>query len=119
MFNLSIRIDGLPRMANGSYGHWTRQAAEKKKWKAKVARELAGLAPPQPFEKIRVRFIRCSSSEPDFDGLVHGFKPIRDALVQFGFVADDKNRNMEAIYDWEFSPRGQGSIRIEIQGLES
>lgn len=114
----SIRIDGLPRMANGSYGGWQRNAAEKKKWKTKAARELTGLAPGVPFERIRVTFTRCSSVEPDFDGLVHGFKPVRDALVKFGFVVDDKNRNLEATYLWMHAPQGQGHIKLDIESVE-
>lgn len=118
MFKLKIRIEGLPRMANGSYGSWHRNASEKRKWKAKVARELAGLAPARPYTRLRAVFTRCSSVEPDDDGLSHGFKPVRDALVKFGFVVDDKRRNLEAVYEWRHAPQGQGHIEVEIEGLE-
>jgi hypothetical protein len=117
-FHLKIRIDGLPRMANGSYGSWQRNAAEKKKWKMLMARELAGLAPQVPFTRMRATFTRCSSVEPDDDGLTHGFKPVRDALVRLGFVIDDKRTNLEAVYRWEKVPQGQGHIQVEIEGLE-
>lgn len=116
---LTVTIAGLPRMANGGHGSWQQSAAERKKWKAKVARELAGMAPTRPFTKIRVTFIRLSSVEPDYDGLVHGFKPVRDALVKFGFVVDDKNKNLEAVYSWEKADQGKGHIRIEMEGLEA
>lgn len=104
-------------MANGSYGNWKRAASEKRKWKALVARELAGLAPPVPFNRLRATFTRHSSVEPDDDGLIHGFKPVRDALVKFGFVVDDKRKNLEAHYAWEKAPQGQGHITVEIESI--
>lgn len=114
---LSITIKGLPKMANGGHGSWMADAAAKKKWKTAMARELIGLQPNKPFEKVRVVFTRCSSIEPDTDGNAHGFKPVRDALVKFGFVVDDKPKNMEAIYKWEYAPPKKGFIRIEMEEI--
>ena len=111
---LHIHIDGLPKMANGGHGHWRTDHTAKKKWKTLVARELVGLAPPKPWPWVRVVFTRHSSVEPDYDGLVHGFKPLRDALVKYGFVVDDKNMNMEAVYKWEKAPRGLGHVTLDI-----
>ena len=117
-FRLRFIIKGLPRMANGGHGSWQRTAGERKKWKSKVARELAGLAPDRPFTKIRAVFIRRSFVEPDYDGLVHGFKAIRDALVRYAFVVNDRTSNIEAVYRWEKAPQGGGHIEVEITGLE-
>jgi len=36
-------------MSNGSHGCWQRSAAERKKWKTAVARELVGMDPPKPW----------------------------------------------------------------------
>lgn len=104
-------------MANGSHGHWAVVAAQRKKWQKLVGQCLMGRVPRSPFDRIKVTFTRCSSSEPDYDGLVHGFKPIRDALVLFGVATDDKNKNMEAVYQWELAPRGRGKVRVEIEEL--
>lgn len=112
-----LRIDGLPKMANGGHGSWGQDHKRKKKWKTLVARELVGLAPPKPFSWIYVEFIRHSSVEPDYDGLVHGFKALRDALVKFGFVKDDKNRNMEAVYRWEKAEAKKGFVEIVISAV--
>lgn len=116
-FRLSFRIDGLPKMANGSHGHWAAAAGERKRWKMLAAQQLVGRAPPLPFQRVRATFTRHSSNEPDDDGLAHGFKPIRDALVKFGFVVDDKRANLEAIYRWEHAPRGQGHVTVEVEEL--
>lgn len=115
---ISIIIKDLPPMANGGHGSIMASAASRKEWKMKAARELIGLQPDRPYQKIKVTFTRCSSVEPDDDGNAHGFKPIRDALVKFGFVVDDKKKNMEAIYQWEHSPRGKGFVKVEIEGIE-
>lgn len=112
-------LPGLPKMANGSQGSsWRSGAAQKAKWKIAVARELVGLAPSQPFDEANVTFIRGSSVEPDDDNLSIGFKPLRDALVKYGFVVDDKPKNLKAKYKWEKSPVRKGFVRIEFEGIK-
>ena len=112
---LVITLPGLPKMANGGHGHWRKDWAEKKLWQDLMALQLKKHAPPAPFKKIKVKFIRFSSSEPDYDGLVHGFKPIRDSLKRLGFVIDDKTRNIEALYLWDKAPPKKGYIQLEIE----
>jgi hypothetical protein len=112
--NIAVTIQGLPRMANGGHGSWQRGARERREWKVRVARELIGLAPAVPLDRLYVRFTRCSSVEPDYDGLVHGFKPVRDALVRYGFVVDDRNQNVVAEYLWKRTPLRKGHIRVEM-----
>ena len=115
--NVTIRITGLPKMANGGHGSKFAAAGRTKKWKGLVARELAGLAPSRPWQKVHVTFIRRSSVEPDYDGLVHGFKALRDAVVKFGFVIDDRNSCMESLYLWEKVKAGQGHVELVIRGI--
>lgn len=116
---LSITIKGLPKMGtNGGVGGWRSDAAIKRKWKMAVAKELVGLAPLKPFHKVKATFTRCSAVEPDDDNLRIGFKPLRDALVKFGFVIDDKRENMDAHYFWEKVPNNKGCVRIEVEGIE-
>lgn len=106
-------------MANGSQGSsWRSGAAQKAKWKTAVARELVGLAPNRPFELAHVLFVRGSSKEPDDDNLSIGFKPLRDALVKYGFVVDDKPKNLKATYRWEHASPKKGFVRIEFEGIE-
>lgn len=113
-----IKIYGLPRMANKIPKTWQARAALTRKWKTAVARELVGLAPKKPWSWLRVEFIRHSSVEPDFDGLVHGFKPLRDALVKYGFVKDDAPKFFEAVYKWEKAPARKGFVEIVFLAAE-
>jgi Holliday junction resolvase RusA-like endonuclease len=82
-----------------------------------VGEFLMGMTPKRPLDRVRVVFTRFSSVEPDDDGLVHGFKPIRDALVQWGVVVDDKRKNLAAEYRWEKAPPKHGKVRVEIEEL--
>jgi hypothetical protein len=115
VYKAAFEIPGLPKMANGSHGGWQREYGERRKWHKWVGHCLMGNVPPRPLYKIRATFVRCSSVEPDDDGLIHGFKPVRDALVKWGVVVDDKRRNIEATYLWEHAPRGKGKIRVELE----
>lgn len=113
-----IKIAGLPAMANHAASSWQARAKATKKWKTKVARELVGLAPNKPWNWLRCEFIRHSSVEPDYDGLVHGFKPLRDALVKYGFVKDDAPKYFEAVYKWEKAPMRKGFVEIVFLAAE-
>jgi Holliday junction resolvase RusA-like endonuclease len=116
-YNYKFEIMGLPKMANGGHGHWRAEHASRKKWHELVGQQLLGRVPRRPLKRTRVIFTRCSSSEPDFDGLVHGFKPVRDALVKFGVLEDDKPRNLVGEYYWEKAAPKKGRIRVEIEEI--
>jgi Holliday junction resolvase RusA-like endonuclease len=111
---IDLEVKGLPPMANGSHGSWQVKNALRKYWKTQVGLMLLGKTPKVPHKKVKVVFTRYSSVEPDYDGLVHGFKPVRDALVQYGVVEDDKSSNMQAEYKWIRAGRRDGKIRVEI-----
>lgn len=104
-------------MANGSHGHWRTRYHAERKWLAMTLLAIAGKKPSSPLEKVRCEFVRFSSSEPDFDGLVHGFKPIRDALVKGGVVVNDKPSNMEAKYCWEKASPKCGKVKVIVEGV--
>lgn len=112
-----VELTGLPPMANGQHGHWKKSWAIKKVWKQRMGYALMNQLPNLPYQKVKVVFTRFSSSEPDYDGLVHGFKPIRDALVIHGIVIDDKSSCMEAEYRWLKAAKKSGKITIEITPL--
>lgn len=114
-----VEIPGLPKMANGGHGHWKKAHFEKKKWKEWMGLALLGKLPKKPYARIRCIFTRHSASEPDYDGLVHGFKACRDALVIYGLVEDDKTRNIEAEYRWMKAKPKSGKITIEIFPIEA
>lgn len=117
MYEHSFEIHELPKMSNGSHGSWMQEHRRRKKWHRMVGQWLMGRTPPRPIQRARVVFTRCSSVEPDYDGLVHGFKPIRDALVKWGVLEDDRPRNLEGVYLWEKALRKQGKVRVEIREL--
>lgn len=116
-YRLEFEIPGLPKMANGTHGHWRTRYHAERKWQSMTLIAIAGKRPLAPLEKVRCEFVRFSSSEPDFDGLVHGFKPIRDALVRGGIVINDKPSNMEAKYRWEKAAQKQGKIRVTVEAV--
>jgi hypothetical protein len=96
---ITFEIHGLPKMANGGHGHWRADYAHKQMW-----RKMA-------------TFTRCSSSEPDDDGLVHGFKATRDALKHFGVIVDDRPSCLKSEYKWERAKRGAGKIKVSVEQL--
>lgn len=117
-FKKTFDIKGIPPLvSNGSHGSWQLAARIKRTWKAKLAREMVGHAPMVPFERLRATFTRFSSVEPDEDNLIISFKPVRDALVKYGFVVDDRRANLEAHYRWEHAPAKHGRIRVEVEEI--
>lgn len=115
---IAIELPGLPPMANGSYGHWRKQWAIKKAWKKRVGQMLLDLAPPVPYKKALVVLTRYSATEPDEDGLIHGFKPIVDSLVEYGVIEDDSRKHLVREYRWEKVPAKQGKITIELYPVQ-
>jgi hypothetical protein len=66
-----------------------------------------------------VLLTRLSSTEPDFDGLVSGFKVILDSLIKCGVLEDDNPKVIgHPTYAWEKCKKGEGRIRIEVIGGE-
>lgn len=115
---LEFEIAGLPKMANCGHGNWRADHGRKMHWRAKVGDALKGVRlPHSPLQCISVRFTRCSSAEPDDDGLSHGFKPIRDALKFYGIVVDDRRKNLIADYRWEKAPPKAGKIKIKVEEI--
>lgn len=116
MFNLKIEIDDLPKMTNAhANASWFRRKAEADKWKRLMFHELVGKAPKTPLQKATITCIRYSSREPDFDGLVSGFKHCIDALKINKIIVDDKSSVIGTpIYKWEKISKGSGKITIEV-----
>lgn len=116
-YELTFEIQGLPRMANIPSGksHWRHAHAEKNKWISLVAAQVMGKKPPQPLEFYRLTLVRHSSVEPDFDGLVRGFKDIVDGLLHAGVLADDKIKN-SGKWDcsWTKCKPKQGKVHITV-----
>jgi Holliday junction resolvase RusA-like endonuclease len=116
-YRLSFEIHELPKMANGSYGSWQADYHRKLRWRRLVGKCIQGMTPKEPLARARGVFTRFSSVEPDDDGLVHGFKPIRDALTFYGVILDDKRKVLEAEYRWEKASPGKGRIKVEVEEI--
>lgn len=115
---LEFELPGLPAMMNasGRSRHWRTVAREKRRWRQTTALVVRSRRPPQPLAKAKLSCTRFSSNEPDFDGLVSGFKPIIDGLKDAGILVDDKSANIgQPSYTWEHAPNGQGKVRIRIE----
>jgi Holliday junction resolvase RusA-like endonuclease len=120
-YKLILEIPGLPKMANIESGksHWRHQHREAKRWKEAVA-ELAQPRPPKPLKRYRLRLIRFSSVEPDYDGLVKGFKHPVDGLKAAGIIADDKLSNSGAWRcHWKKAKQKEGKILIVVSEVRS
>lgn len=120
-YRLVIQIPGLPRMANASGGSRTWQAQHKNtvKWKNLVANYAWKLGrPPAPIKRARVTCIRYSSTPPDADGLVAGFKPLIDGLVAAKVLENDRWENIGMpVYRWEQVPPKAGGVEIWVEEI--
>ena len=74
--------------------------------------------PPKPLTHAKVTLTRRSARQPDYDGLVSGFKFIIDALVRNAILIDD---NPSVIgtpeYKWEKAPPDGGSMKIRVEEI--
>ena len=117
-YSLEFTIGGLSRMANpsGKSTHWRKLYDEAKKWQIDVALAVGSRKPIKPLEKYQLTLVRFSSVEPDFDGIVRGFKHVVDGLRLAGVISDDKisNSGQWNVAWMKSSPRnGRISVRVE------
>lgn len=129
-YRLEFEIRGLPPMANASGG--SRQfftiKNERDLWLNAVKRLIRLHLPVAPLKRARLTLHRHSSVEPDYDGLVHGFKAVIDAMVgkrkkgerEFLVLADDKITNTgKPDFDWIPARQGEGKIFVIVEEVES
>jgi hypothetical protein len=116
---LEFELVGLPKMANQLLrGHWIVKHRHAAKWKLAVARATHGKRPSEPLAKARLTLTRVSSSEPDTDGLISGFKNVVDGLVECGVLVNDKPSNIGVPdYRWEKGRPGHGKIRVKVEEI--
>ncbi len=116
-YTLEFKLEGLTKMSNQLLrGHWRVKHAHAVKWKRATARACLHLKPPQHLVHAALELTRCSAVEPDFDGLVSGFKPIIDALVECGIIITDKTACIgQPKYSWEKCAPKAGHLRIKVE----
>lgn len=117
---LEIEIPGLPKTTNsGGRMHWSRKVREAKHWKAAVWTHTIGRRPVVPLKRAAITFIRHSSVEPDFDGLVSSFKHTLDALTDAHIIENDKPSIVGTpTYRWVKAAPKHGKITIIVEEIE-
>jgi hypothetical protein len=117
MYSLVFELAGLPKMTNGGFhNNWRARMAHAKFWRNKVIQACFKKAPPEPLKKAHVTLTRYSAKEPDYDGLVSGFKHCLDGLVHAGVICDDKISVIGIPeYKWEYIGHRKGKIKIELR----
>lgn len=123
--NLSFEIQGLPFLPNrNAKNSWQKHWKLSKLWKAKTQDAIWGsLKPGQaacfPFTKPNITLTRCSSAEPDYDGLVASFKHVMDGLISAGVIIDDKPSMLGVVkYEWSRVPPTRGCVKVEVECVE-
>ncbi len=118
MYRITFEIDTLPQLQNArsktSFWNYHREA---KNWVNWVALAIIGHLPDKPLNRANVTLTRCSSIEPDCDGLFSGMKAPLDALVKVGIIKDDRPSVINFQAKWEKAPKNKGKIRFEIQEI--
>lgn len=116
MYSLKLVFNNLPKQTNAmsSFG-WKQKMIEARRWKNAVVSECSGRAPKKPLEKVSLVLTRFSSREPDWDGLVSGFKHVIDGLKLAGIIIDDRMSVIgQPTYKWEKTSKGLGKIQVEV-----
>lgn len=120
-YRLEFELNGLPKMTNPSGArstHWRVVKAERDRWKLATIAVIRSRRPLAPLERARLTLTRFSSTSPDYDGLVSGFKSILDALVKGGVLANDKFTNIGAPqYLWIKCQPRKGKIRVVVEEI--
>lgn len=116
-FYLSFELPGLPKQTNSNKGSWFLKAREAKKWKRAV-KDILLSVPKTPLKKAKLTLVRLSAKEPDFDGLVSGFKHVIDGLVEAGVLENDKSSNIgQPTYLWQYTSPKSGRIKITVEAM--
>lgn len=122
LYRLHLVLEGLPQRINEAPGaSWHSRHREAQRWHKRVLGKLITSRqnpPPFPLVRAELKLIRYSSRAPDYDGLVHSFKPIVDALRKCLVIADD---NMSVIgkpdYRWEKIGPKLGRVEIVVREI--
>lgn len=90
MYTLEFKIAETPDSPNRLLGaHWTKRAGYAKKWERIVWKHVWQQLPQKPLNRAKVTLTRFSTKKMDADNARSSFKPVMDALVKLGVLADD------------------------------
>lgn len=120
MYKLDITLHSLPDSLNkGLRGHRMKYFAKNKKWDLLIFGMVRGKLPETPLKKAHITIVRHFWRTLDYDGLVGSMKPIVDAMVSAGVIADD---NWNVLGAWEvdqqFRTKKEGPLlTIQVKEL--
>lgn len=90
MYTLEFQINALTASPNTYLGsHWRVRSRHADKWKRLVWQKVWHLKPAEPLKKAAIELERWSPRKMDADNARSSFKPVVDALVKWGVLADD------------------------------
>jgi hypothetical protein len=114
-YRLEFELPGLPKSMNARL-HWRARHAENQKWTKLVHIATVGKRPRVPLERARLTLTRVSAVEPDYDNCVAAFKPVTDALVKCGILADDRMSVIGIPHvAWEKCAPKRGCVRVLVE----
>jgi len=118
-YKLYVRIPGLPKTPNQLLRkHWAVISKERVYWHNLVAASIGGSKPKRILTKASIRFVRNSSREPDFDGLVGCTKFLMDSLVNCGIITDDRPSVIGSpVFEWAKCKPKDGFMEIFVSEL--
>lgn len=120
LYSIAIVLKGLPKTQNAlNTMHWAKKSAHNKKWKRDVLVAVLRYGKPaKPLSKATLKLTRCSSQQPDFDGLTGSFKCLIDGLVEAKVLSDDCPLVIGSpTYTWEKRSPKDGHVIIEVTGV--
>lgn len=112
MYELRLEIPMLPDSTNVALrSHWRKQRAKGKRWDHYIRLECLKRMPAAPLVSARIEITRHAHRMLDFDGLVGSIKPVVDAIVSAGILADDSWKVTGAWkVDQKFRPKKDGPL---------
>jgi hypothetical protein len=112
MYKLELHLRVLPESLNKSLrAHHHARRKENKAFDHLIWAEVQGKKPKEPLELAAICLIRHSYRMLDFDGLVGSMKPVVDALVTAGVLADDSwNVTGPWLVDQKFRKKKDGPM---------
>ena len=122
MYQIDLTFHELPPSLNVTLRkHWKAQRRVGKHWDDIVAQALIGKMPPAPLAQARITIVRHFWASMDYDGVVGSMKPVVDALVSAGVIADDRWKVTGPwIIDQKFRPKKEGPLlTLRVESRES
>ena len=117
-YRLALSLPFLPPMNRAATGrHRMVQHREAKAVKLATKLELAKHAlPAAPLARAALLVTRHSASMADRLNIAQAAKPVVDAIVQAGVLADDSPAVLASErYEWQRAPRGQGRLEVIVE----